>query len=76
MIPAAITFGEIMTPLFFYVAHLYLYAIVEALFFRRGISLQAMYLVWIAGLVPLWFLCRRYRAFKERRPAESVWRMF
>ena len=61
-------------PLFFYLAHLYLYASLGALFFRRPVSLEAMYLVWLAGLVPLWFLCRLYRRFKERRAPESVWR--
>ena len=63
------------TPLFFYFAHLYLYALVGALFFRRPVSLEWMYGVWLAGLIPLWFMCRRYRTFKESRPAESVWRM-
>lgn len=61
-------------PLFFYVAHLYLYAVVGALFFRRPVELPAMMGVWLAGLVPLWFLCRYYRRFKDRQPAESFWR--
>jgi len=63
-------------PLFFYLAHLWLFSILGAVFFRRAVGLQTMYLVWAAGLVPLWLLCRRYRAFKERKPAESIWRLF
>ena len=63
-------------PLFFYLAHLYLYALLGALFFRHAVSLQAMYPVWLAGLVPLYFGCQRYRAFKESHPPESVWRLF
>jgi uncharacterized membrane protein len=64
------------TPLFFYLAHLYLYGLTGAIFFRRPVSLEAMYLVWLGGLVPLWFLCVRYRAFKESRPVDSIWRFF
>jgi NADH:ubiquinone oxidoreductase subunit 4 (subunit M) len=64
------------TPLFFYIAHLYLYAAVGALFFRDGAGLAALYLVWAAGLVPLYFACRRYGAFKQSKPATSVWRFF
>lgn len=67
-------FGSV--PLFFYLAHLYLYAVVGAAFFRSPASLEVMILVWLAGLVPLGWLCARYRAFKQRQPAGSVWRMF
>jgi len=62
------------TPLFFYLAHLYFYAALGALFFRHPVELPWMMAVWLAGLVPLWHLCRRYRAFKESRPAGSFWR--
>ena len=64
------------TPLFFYIAHLWLFAILGALFFRHAAGLQVLYAVWLVGLVPLWFLCQRYRAFKERKPTESIWRLF
>ena len=63
------------TPLAFYVAHLYLYAAI-GLLYPRGTSLVAMYPWWLAGLVPLYWICRRYAEFKTRKPAESVWRMF
>ena len=62
------------TPLFFYLAHLYFYAALGALFFRSPVELPWMMAVWVAGLVPLWHLCRRYRAFKEARPHGSFWR--
>jgi uncharacterized membrane protein len=63
-------------PLFFYLAHLWLYAVIGALFFRQGTTLGSMYGVWLAGLIPLWFLSRWYRDFKSRTPSESVWRFF
>jgi uncharacterized membrane protein len=63
-------------PLCFYIAHLYLYAIAGALFFRSPTTPQGLYVVWILGLIPLYFICQRYRAFKERRPPESLWRLF
>jgi uncharacterized membrane protein len=62
------------SPLFFYLAHLYFYAALGALFFRQSAGLPAMVAVWLAGLVPLWFLCRRYRRFKQGRPPQSIWR--
>ena len=68
------TIGQ--APLFFYIAHLYLYAAIGALCFRDGAGLAAMYAVWAAGLVPLYFSCRWYAKFKRSRPEESVWRFF
>jgi len=64
------------TPLFFYIAHLYLYSLAGALLFRRPVSLEVMYVVWLAGLVPLAWLCARYGDFKQRQHADSIWRFF
>ena len=67
-------FGQ--APLCFYLAHLYLYAAIAVLFFAKPTSLPGMYPVWLVGLVPLYFLCRFYRGFKDRKPADSLWRLF
>jgi len=67
-------FGQ--APLFFYLAHLWLYALLGAAFFRQGVSLPAMYLVWLASLTPLYAGCRWYGGFKAAQPPESVWRLF
>ncbi len=63
------------TPLAFYLAHLYLYAGLGVLF-PRGTSLATMYPLWLAGLAPLYWICRSYGEFKGRKRAESLWRLF
>ncbi len=63
-------------PLFFYLAHLYLYGGVSAIFFRAPVSMPAMVLVWLAGLIPLWFVCRWFAEFKASKPETSIWRVF
>jgi uncharacterized membrane protein len=67
-------FGQ--TPLFYYIAHLYLYAAIGAAFFRDGAGVWTLYAVWGAGLAPLYFACRWYHSFKQSRPPDSVWRFF
>lgn len=69
-----LVFGQ--APLAFYVAHLWLFAIVGAIWFRAGASYATVYAVWIVGLVPLYFFTRWFRDFKLGKPADSVWRMF
>ncbi len=67
-------FGQ--APLFFYLTHIYLYASIGALLFRAGgASRPTLFLIWIAGLVPLYFLCRRYARFKQSKPESSFWRL-
>ena len=61
--------------LFFYLAHLYFYALI-GLAFPNGTSFQLMYLFWLLGLVFLYPMCLWYRKFKEQKPPESVWRFF
>lgn len=73
-VPFLTVFGQ--APLCFYLAHLYLYAAIALVFFGTPTSLLGMYPVWLAGLVPLYFVCRRYRAFKDAKPADSLWRLF
>jgi uncharacterized membrane protein len=62
-------------PLFFYIVHLYLYAIM-GLCIPGATSLPGMYLVWVIGLMALLPVCRRYDGFKRGKEATSIWRLF
>jgi uncharacterized membrane protein len=64
------------TPLFFYLLHLLLYAVLGRWLAPGGTSLLLMLPVWLLGLLLLYPLCRWYGAFKARQPAESLWRFF
>ncbi len=67
-------FGQ--APLAYYVAHLWLFAIIGALAFRQGTGYLGVYLIWIAGLFPLYFFTRWFRDFKQAKPRDSLWRFF
>lgn len=62
------------SPMFFYLVHLWLFMLI-GLPFRQGTGYGMLYLVWVVGMVPLYFACRRYTAFKLAKPPESYWRM-
>jgi uncharacterized membrane protein len=62
------------SPLFFYIIHLYLYALMGWAF-PHGMGLVQMLLVWIAGLLILYPLCLWYGRFKQNRPTDSLWRL-
>jgi uncharacterized membrane protein len=70
-----LVFGR--SALFFYILHLYLFAII-GLFFasREGTGLAAMYLIWVGVLIILYFLCQQYGNFKSKKPVDSIWRLF
>ena len=68
-----LTFGR--TALFFYILHLYLYALI-GFGFPHGASLRVVYPVWAIGLLILYPLCAGYERFKFRTPADSLWRFF
>jgi uncharacterized membrane protein len=69
-----IVFGQ--TPLFFYVAHFYLLALIGFALFREAASLELTYLVWGSVLVALYPLCAWYRRLQLAKPRSSLWRMF
>lgn len=67
-------FGQ--APLAFYLAHLWLFALVGAAAFRDGAGYLGVYVVWLVGLWPLYSVTLRYRNFKLARPIDSYWRLF
>jgi uncharacterized membrane protein len=70
-----LVFGR--SALFFYVLHLYLFAIAGFFFASRGgTGLANMYLIWAGVLIILYFLCRQYGNFKRKKPIDSIWRFF
>ncbi|MBI5578485.1 MAG: hypothetical protein HY895_04960 [Deltaproteobacteria bacterium] len=69
---AMAVFGS--SPLFFYIVHLYLYALMGWAF-PRGMGLARMTLFWLAGLLIIYPLCLRFGRFKQSRPTDSLWRL-
>jgi len=65
-------FGQ--TAMFFYIAHLFLYALLGAPF-PQGVSIFLLYLLWLTGLIILYFICRWYIQFKRSKAAGSIWKM-
>jgi len=61
--------------LFFYIAHLYLYALI-GLAFPHGARLALMYVLWAAGLLLLLPLCAWYAALRQKTAPNSIWRFF
>ena len=71
---ALLVFGQ--APLAYYIAHLWLFAIVGAVAFRHGAGYGIVYAVWLIGLVPLYAFTKWYRNVKLSKPPESAWRYF
>lgn len=67
-------FGQ--APLFFYVLHFYVLAIIGFTFFEEAAPLEITYADWLVVLAILYPLCHRYRSFKMQKPPESLWRLF
>lgn len=63
------------SPLFFYLVHLYVLAIISFAF-PMGSSLPVMYAVWAAALVVIYPMCVMFATFKASKPVESMWRLF
>jgi uncharacterized membrane protein len=66
-----LVFGR--APLFFYVFHLWIFALF-GLAFRGGSDLASMLLFWLLGLAVLYPLCLGYTRFKAQTPLTSLWR--
>ena len=65
-------FGQ--TAMFFYIAHLYLFALLSFAF-PDGCAIGIMYFIWMLGLVILYFICNCFLKFKQSKPNASLWRM-
>jgi len=65
-------FGQ--TAMFFYLIHLYVYALI-GIAFPRGSDIKLLYILWALGLVGLYFICQRFLRFKQQKPANSLWHM-
>ncbi|MBB2200642.1 heparan-alpha-glucosaminide N-acetyltransferase domain-containing protein [Gluconacetobacter tumulisoli] len=63
-------------PLPFYLAHLWLFAVVGAVFFPAGAHYGVGMLVWLAGLWPLHRLCVGFARMRRDRPAASWVHLF
>ncbi|MBT4523119.1 MAG: DUF1624 domain-containing protein [Halieaceae bacterium] len=70
---ALLVFGR--SALFFYVLHMYIYAIFGRLY-PGETSLLGMYPAWFVGLVILYPLCKKYDEFKRGTGEASIWRLF
>lgn len=65
-------FGQ--TSMFFYLLHLYVYAII-GIAFPRGSDINLLYFLWALGLCVLYFICQRFLQFKQQKQPNSLWRM-
>ncbi|ACI51250.1 conserved hypothetical protein [Gluconacetobacter diazotrophicus PA1 5] len=58
-------------PLVFYLAHLWLFAVIGSVFFPMGTHYAVGVLVWLAGLWPLHRLCTGFARMRRGRPPSS-----
>jgi uncharacterized membrane protein len=61
--------------LFFYVVHLFVYAVMGRLAGRRGVPYGWMLALWVLGLALLYLPCRWYGKMRSRQPAGSLLRL-
>ncbi len=69
-----LVFGRV--PLFFYLAHIYLYKYIGKVIAPGGSSLGMMFVFWLAGLAALYYPALWYGKFKSRQPLDSWVRYF
>lgn len=62
-------------PLFFYVTHLFLYALLGRALTPNGTSISHMFGYWLLGLAMLYPACRWYGRVKRRSPRSPVLRL-
>ncbi len=67
-------FGQ--TPLFFYITHFYVLAVIGLTLFPEAAPLEVTYAVWLVLLALMYPLCNWYRSFKMQKPPASFWRLF
>jgi len=67
-----VVFGQ--APLFFYILHLFLYAIIGRILSPEGTNIALMIPLWILGLLILYPLCRWYGSFKLDLPENSLFK--
>lgn len=68
-----LVFGQ--TALFFYITHLYLFAII-GFAFPTGTGYGLLWVIWAGGVAVLYPLCWWYRRFKGKKSSNSIWRFF
>jgi uncharacterized membrane protein len=68
-----VAFGRV--PLFFYLAHLFLYAGLGLWLAPDGTSIPRMYPFWLLGLLIIYPLCLGYGRLKSWQPASSILRL-
>jgi uncharacterized membrane protein len=74
LVRALAVYGQ--APLFFYIAHFYLFGGLSMLAFRHSAAPQwLLYPLWLAGVALLYIPCLKFRGFKQRQPPASLWRM-
>jgi uncharacterized membrane protein len=68
-----LVFGR--SALFFYVVHHFVYI---AMMYAglHNLPLTTMYPFWLLCVLIMYPLCRRYAAFKQKKPVESLWHLF
>jgi uncharacterized membrane protein len=69
-----VVYGQV--PLFFYIAHLFLYAGLGIWLTPEGTSIPQMYIYWLLGLVILYPLCTQYGRFKRAQSRRSLVQYF
>jgi len=67
-----VVYGQV--PLFFYIVHLILYAVLGLWLTPEGTSILGIYPYWLLGLLILFPVCLLYRKLKQRPPVNLVLR--